>query len=169
MTSEDDAIAASISRHGWHMIAVEAGEDEPAFVYTIGLCRSLQHPEIMLFGLAPRMSHAILSDLVMDLRAGKSYASTGAYSGLLETAQVAIRPVHSSRHITHMGYAVAYYRRLGERERLAAVQLFWPDKAGRFPFESGCDPPTVERQPRMELGVPKSGLDAFLSKWSGLT
>jgi hypothetical protein len=33
------------------------------------------------------------------------------------------------------------------------VQAFWPDEAGKFPFEVGCDLAVCELQPRLDIGL----------------
>ncbi len=44
---------------------------------------------------------------------------------------------------------------------LRALQIFWPDKAGNFPFELACDPEVTQLQPRLELAALPSELRAF--------
>lgn len=63
------------------------------------------------------------------------------------------------------GYAVAFYRVYSKPERLTAVQLFWPDKAGRFPFEHGCDSEVMTLQLRLDIEVPRDELRAFMDRW----
>jgi hypothetical protein len=83
----------------------------------------------------------------------------------IEGCDVAIRPVHPTQHILRLGSAMAFYRRLARPEALTVRQVFWPDKAGRFPFEIECDPRASQMQPRMELAVPPSELKAFLDEY----
>ena len=63
-----------------------------------------------------------------------------------------------------LGYTMAFYRLRGEPQRLRAVQVLWPDKAGRFPFDAGCDPGVVARQPLLEVPVPEEELEAVLDR-----
>jgi hypothetical protein len=106
----------------------------------------------------------IFADVVADLRAGKSYATPRAYGGLLESCDVAVRPVHETRVWVLLGYTMAFYRLRGESHRLRAVQVLWPDKAGRFPFDAGCDPAVLARQPLLEEAVPPGELEAVFER-----
>jgi Domain of unknown function (DUF4262) len=163
--SEDADIAESVSKHGWHAIAVEGTEDSPPFLYTIGLCHTLSHPELIVFGWKADLAHSVVSAMVGDIRKGQVYSEGQRYAGVLEGHDVAVRPVHTTQHLLHFGYAVAYYRRLSGAELLSAVQVFWPDGTGQFPFERACDPRTAQRQPRMELAVLPSELRAFMDEF----
>ncbi len=160
--SEDARIAESVRLNGWHAIAVEGTEDEPSFLYTIGLCQTFDHPEIVIVDLDARMAHAIAAGAVARIRVGAVYRPGERHADLLEGFAMAWRPVHATRHLVLLGYAVAFYRiASAPPDRLRAVQLFWPDRAGKFPFEGDCDPRVAQRQPRLELAMLPSEVRAF--------
>jgi hypothetical protein len=48
-----------------------------------------------------------------------------------------------------MGYCTNNGR-IGELE---AMQVFWPDEQGRFPFDRGCDEAVWSAQPRLDQPV----------------
>ena len=137
----------------------------PSLIYTIGLCHQFDHPEVMVFGLDLRTAHVLLRDVVDDLRAGKSYASAGRYLGLLEGLAVTVRPVHPTQHLLYLGYAMAFYRRLGRPEMLRTVQVLWPDSHGRAPCDVGCDPAVVAAQLAVDRPVPPDTLREFLERY----
>ena len=33
------------------------------------------------------------------------------------------------------------------------MQVFWPDREGKFPFEAGCDLEVYQLQPRLDIGL----------------
>ena len=167
--SRDAEIAESVRKHGWHAIAVEETADAPTLLYTIGLCQTFGHPEVMVFGWEARFAHSIVSDMVADMKKGQFYSAGQTYPGLLDGFEVAIRPVHATQHLVHLGYATGYYRILARPELLSAIQLFWPDKAGKFPFELACDPGVAQLQPRMALAVAPSELRAFMKRFGSDT
>jgi hypothetical protein len=39
----------------------------------------------------------------------------------------------------HLGFAKGYCRHIGRAGELEAMQAFWPDSNGKFPFDVGCD------------------------------
>lgn len=161
--SEDDDIAESVQTHGWHCIAVEGTDDEPGFTYTIGLCATFGHPEIVIVGLSPRLAHQLSSALVDDLGKGIVCRPGQPRTDLLEGYAVDFRPVDRSHIETRLGYAMAFYR--SNPSALTALQLFWPDKRGRFPFELECDPDVARVQPRLEIPLTKSEVRAFRQKY----
>jgi hypothetical protein len=163
--SEDEDIEASVRKHGWHAIGVGGGVDAPSMLYTIGLCHSFSHPELVVVGLGDKTAYGVVRDMVTDIRAGKSFASGQRYSDILKGFDVLVGPVHPTQHVRHLGYAMAFYRRLERRELLSALQVFWPDKDGRFPTELTCDPHVAAAQPRWALAVPPSELKAFLDRY----
>jgi hypothetical protein len=167
--SSDEEIAASVEKHGWHGIAVQGTADEPSFVYSIGFCRSFKQPDVIIFSLDPKVAFGVLVEMVADFRAGKVYRAGNTYEGLLLGCGVSIRPVHPTQRGMRMGYGVGYYRHVGQPEAFEAVQLFWPDKAGHFPYELVCDPDVAHVQPRLELAVPPSELRAFYKRFGGST
>jgi hypothetical protein len=156
--SEDEDIAASVEKHGWHAIAVAESPHSPSFLYTIGLCAKRSHPEMIVFGLEQRQAYDLTSSLVARIGAGSSFASPGVHDRGPGEPRVGTRPVHPSQHPVYLGYAMGYYRHIAAPETLVAVQLFWPDARGVFPFEVHCNSEVAYLQPRLELPhVGKSG------------
>jgi hypothetical protein len=45
---------------GWHVIGVEEDTEGLAFAYSIGLNRSFEHPEMIIFGLQIPVMHRII-------------------------------------------------------------------------------------------------------------
>jgi hypothetical protein len=165
--SEDEAIAGSIRQHGWHAIHVGHGpsEFEPAFTYTIGFCDTFGHPECVFVWPDGQLAHGVLAAVAQRLRNGERFEPGQSYEDLIEGYRVAVRPVHQTQLVTRLGYAMGYYRRVGKPEMLRAVQLFWPDSKGRFPFEVGCDPMVALAQPRLELVVTPGEMRRFMREY----
>lgn len=147
--SEDEEIARSVAANGWHAISVN--DSSPEFIYTCGLMTTFEHPEAIIFGLNSKTAYSILAAMVEDIRGGRSFAAPGVYEGILVELPIAIRIVHPSQHEVYLGYAMGHCRHVGKPGGLAAVQVFWPDKQGRFPFESECDSELAALHPRLDL------------------
>ncbi len=148
--SYEQKIAADVERVGWSAISIS--DVSPSFVYTVGLMFSLGHPELIVFGLADE-GYNVLGAMVEDIRGGRSFASPGTYHGVLAQGSISTRPVHPSQHDPYLGYAMGYCRERGRLGELEAVQVFWPDRAGRFPFDRDCDEAVWAAQPRLDQQV----------------
>lgn len=60
---------------------------------------------------------------------------------------------------------MGYVRYLGRTGELEAMQVFWPDKAGKFPYEVGCDLDVFRCQPRLDLALTRSEMKEFERRW----
>ena len=157
-------IAEVVREHGW--FAASISDHEPPFLYSIGLMQTCGHPELIVFGLDPGDAHALLSGIVREIRAGRSYAQSGVYTVFLaEDHRVGIRRVHPTQHPPYLGFAMGYCRHLGRIGELETVQVFWPDSAGRFPFEVGCDLGVYRSQPRLDIPLTPSEIEGFERLW----
>lgn len=159
--SEDEEIAASVQRHGWHCINVAASSESAEFAYTIGLMTTWKHPEIIVFGLEAASSYAILEHAVEAIRSGESFRTGSVQTVKLGGFPVAFRGVHPSQIQIYLGYAMGHHRLLRVQGPLEALQLLWPDPTGRVPFMAGCDSNVCWLQPSLHLAVTPSELRAF--------
>jgi hypothetical protein len=107
---------------------------------------TLGHPEIVIFGLDHKLSATIINIIGKEIRSGRPFREAGLYEGLIEGFACKIRPVSKSSHKDYLGYAMWYRRHIGQAGTLEAVQLLWPDKAGLFPDEPGCDAGILRHQ-----------------------
>jgi hypothetical protein len=165
--SEDERIAESVRRHGWHAIAVEGTPEAPPFLYSIGLCDTFGHPEIVICGLNEKTGHQLVSDMVTRIRGGQRYHAGEKDQSLLGGYPVVLRSVHPTQRIVRLGFAAAYYRRAGKPDLFSALQLLWSDAQGRLPFEPRCDSEVVFLQPLLEHPVPAAELREFMRRYGG--
>jgi hypothetical protein len=158
---DDERIAESVKKYGWNAISVS--DHTPPFLYSIGLMPYGNHPELIVFGLESGEAHAILSAMIREIRIGKSFKEPGVYS-LAQDFSIGIRCVDETQHPLYLGYAMGYCRRMGRIGELQAVQVFWPDKNGKFPFDVGCDLEVYQSQPRLDLALTPSEIQEFERK-----
>lgn len=163
--SLDDEIAETVQRHGWFAASIR--DHSPPFEYTIGLMQTAQHPEFVVFGLDAGNAHALLSQLIRDIRAGHSYATPGVYTVHIGGGeyQVGFRRVHPTQHPLYLGFAMGYCTRIGRIGELEAVQAFWPDRHGKFPFDVGCDLGVWRLQPRLDMALSPEEVRRFERQW----
>jgi hypothetical protein len=149
----DDDFAEDVRTFGWSMASIS--DHKPAFQYTIGLMETLHHPEFLVFGLEPDNAHALFCGLVREIRAGHSFAEPRVYTVNLggDEHRVGFRQVHPTQHPLYLGFAMGFLTNIGRIGELEAMQAFWPDDAGKFPFDVGCDLAVYQLQPRLDIGL----------------
>lgn len=131
--SYDLRVAEIMEEHGWLIQGVAprvdaAREDGDVFSYTVGLMK-WHHPEFIIFGLPPVAAAAILNALGREVRNGRVY-ETGRHDEILVGYPAELVEVtDSTEHLTMANRVFA------DRRPVPALQIVWPDRHGRFPWE----------------------------------
>ncbi len=123
-----DYIEHCIRKAGWAGIGVSG---DPGWNYTIGLTERGQ-PELVVFGLPPAIGHAVLANAITrldDIRDG------AMLDGIATAYPAAFREIPSEEaNDRFLVQANHFYGRT-----VPVIQLVWPDRAGLFPWQRGCD------------------------------
>ena len=161
----DEAFADDVRIQGWASASIS--DHKPPFAYTIGLMQSCDHPEFIVFGLASGDVDALFTQFYRDLQASHSYAESGVYTIRLngEEHRVGFRRVHPTQHEFYLGFAMSFLTNIGRMGELQAMQAFWPDSAGKFPFEVGCDESVYELQPRLDVALSPREVREWRRQW----
>lgn len=161
----EDEIAEIVREYGWY--AASISDHQPPFLYTIGLMQTLNHPELIMFGLDAENTHALFSQLIEDIRAGRSYSEPGIRTVDIasDAYQVGFRRVDETQHELYLGFAMGYCRHIGRPGELAAMQVFWPDSRGKFPFEPGCAWEVYQLQPLLNQRLTPRELKEWRRQW----
>ena len=139
----DARVRADIARHGWHLVLIPPAHAAAGWVHTIGLSERFAHPELIVFGNDLSILAPLLNALGERVRSGQRLAANAELSGVLQGLPLALRDVDPKWTETFLGNAAWHYR----RERVAALQCFWPDPNGVFPWQSGYDESWRDDQP----------------------
>ena len=102
----DARVRDHIARFGWHLVLIPPTTEAPGWVHTIGLEERFAHPELIVFG----GDFSVLAPLLNAL---------------------AFRPIAAKWIEPFLGNAAWHYR----RDAIPALQCFWPDAMGRFPWQ----------------------------------
>ena len=78
-----------------------------------------------------------------------------------EDLRVGFRIVHPTHHPLYLGFAMGYCRYIGRFGELQAVQVFWPDRGDKLPFEAGCNLDVYQLQPRLDVSLTPSETRRF--------
>ena len=161
----EEEIAEVVREHGWFAASIR--DHQPPFLYSIGLMQTQNHPEFIMFGREVQSMHALFSQLVRNIRAGQSFAKPGVYAVNIgrDEHRVGFRRVDPTQHELYLGFAMGYCRHIGRWGELEAMQLFWPDSSGKFPFDVGCALEAYQLQPRLDIGLTPQELRKWRRQW----
>lgn len=125
-------ILADIEEHKMNISYVESDGYYPRFGYSIGLFKQLEHPELIILGLSPESTGTILNDIKSQIINGTNFIEGVNYYGFLADLPIQFIKVQRSYYKDYLGYAGWYYK---ESFDFPVLQIVWPDKNGKFPWE----------------------------------
>lgn len=143
MDKVDRKVAADIERMGWSCIGVFPTNEGhgPPFNYTVGLWHSYQHPELAMMGMSNEQLYSCLAVAVKLIQGGTSFAADTYSAEVLVAHRVAFLEVLD---VHHEELCLSMATRL--QGEVPALQMVWPDREDRFPWEPGFDPEYKDRQ-----------------------
>jgi hypothetical protein len=161
----DDQIAEAVRKYGWDAISIN--DHKPPFLYTVGLMETQKHPELIMFGLEANNTHALFSVMIREMSRGRRFAEPGIETVRIAEAEhrVGLRQVHPTQHRVYLGFAMGFCRLIGRVGELEAMQVFWPDRNGKLPFEVGCELDVFVLQPRIDLALTPREIKQFKRTW----
>ncbi|MGN7823105.1 DUF4262 domain-containing protein [Chitinophaga sp. 22536] len=141
-----ESIQEKIDLYGCFIVQVPADDYLPGFAYTIGLHQRFNHPEIICFGLSLTLMKDLLNDACGEIKTGSAFTPNTFYNGLLEDYPVHFLPVDPAYYPHYLGTAGYFY----QHQEFPAIQLVWPDKQSRFPWEPDFNPDWRRKQPLLD-------------------
>jgi hypothetical protein len=155
LDATDRKVLADVEKHGWHCLHVHDEGRLPYWSFSIGVFQTWQHPELVVFGLRDTVAHELLSHLVARVKAGEIFSGDRDYGDVLEGFACRFMDVDPEWYGTFLGYAQWFYE---TEHGFPVLQLVWPDKQGRYPWEDGyaithgSQPVLVSNRTAVELG-----------------
>lgn len=149
-----------VQEHGWSVVAISEEHELPGWTYSVGMWHTMRSPEVCMFGLRLRDMHSWINKVGAQVRAGQALQANELRHGVLDGFPVLVRPVNPSWYPDLLGLAMDFYR----RPPLPVMQLIWPDRHGRFPWEPDAGERCRTHQP--QLWLPKD--DHPPSLWTRL-
>lgn len=139
-------VRKDIAAFGCSVIAV--GDEDPPFAYTVGLWSRFKHPELILFGLPTELTADILNAIAAKIEAGAEFKVFSQLHDVGGKFGLHIKPLHGVHLDRYFGFGLRFHG-----QEFPIAQVVWPDRAGRFPEESGYDQSYSGLQPVLS-GVP---------------
>jgi len=146
-------IIQDVLQYGWHVLGVSAdpGKTDPPFSYSIGLYYTFGHPEVVITGLPHKTAHSIINAVVERLQSVGPFVPNVRTGQVLEAHDIVMRQVSPELYPPYLGYAMWFYRDISSE--FPALQVVWPDKGGRFPWEPGFDPSLLSSQFMLDVSA----------------
>lgn len=136
-----------MDQYGWAIVGVLGNRKDPPFAYTVGLLK-LGHPELIIYGLeATEGAGEILNTVGARVRDGERVLPGHVIDNALGNGYK-LMPVQVPDSSDTLTVANSFFR--GDGDPVPAIQLVWPDKLHRFPWDDGYSVP-VELQPVFAL------------------
>jgi len=138
-------VRADIEAYGWHVAMVPPERGTPGWALSVGLFERYAHPEILVFGPELPVLLKLVNRLGAHVGEGAHFAADSEHEGILEGQFLAFRAIAPKWYGAFLGNAAWHYR----SEDFPAVQCFWPDAGGAFPWQPGSDPAWRDQQPQL--------------------
>ena len=105
----------------------------PGFAYSIGLTRTCGQPELISFGLDPKLMHWMINEIASRYAHGAVLRTGERVAGLIEGHDCEVRTMGRARYREYLGYARWFYA----GDDFDVFQIVWPDTSNRFPWHAG--------------------------------
>ena len=149
-------VERNIRDHGYFITCVVGDQHNPGYCYTTGFLH-IGHPELVSFALDPSAVQFVFDRLYAEAKAGQRREIGRDAPGDIEGAPICLLPV-PPRHFTGsdcllLGFAFYYghHQELVKGEHLF-VQVVWPDRERRLPWEDDVDWTVWRDQPVLADG-----------------
>jgi hypothetical protein len=146
----DRKLLDDVDEFGVHIVHVPDDEEGPGYSFTIGLWHTFEQPEIVVFGMPEDVAHDLLNSLADDAAENKKFVADSRHDEVLVGYPVRFLAVPAERYAEYLGAAVWAY----EGTAFPCVQLVWPDKQGRWPWDAGTRDGFAASQPVLGRSSP---------------
>lgn len=148
-SERDISILDNIATIGWSFLHIQADNEGPSFSYSLGFYANYGQPEIILLGLPQETAHQLLNIVAIRFAGAKQpYETYKAYDDIADGMRIAFIPVARNHYPPYLGYAGWFYGSV--KTEFPALQMVWPDREGRLPWEPGYDGAFAAMQPLLD-------------------
>lgn len=152
LTESERTILDDIEAEGVHVVHVGGEGDDLEYSFSVGLWHSFEQPEVIVFGLPTEIAEDLIQAIADDASDGKLCLAGSQNDGLIQSVTVRFFEVPKPQYRDYLGEAVWAY----ENDDFPAVQLVWPDKQGRWPWEEDVREGFRDSQPVLGRSEPEA-------------
>lgn len=161
-------IEQGIEQQGFYVCNFEADDTCPAFSYSVGLRETQNHPDFLTMGLSLEMNSYLVVAAAEAVKSGTEIEPNHEYEGFLNGFPIRFINILKEHMPNHFGFGFEYYRKKGD-PTFDAMQIVWPDKLGKWPWDQDvaknmpyCQK-LLDRDPHFSFYAP-TNLAAFCSR-----
>jgi hypothetical protein len=147
LSDHEKNVLLRLEERGWFVNKIMADESAPQFAYSFGLYERWQQPELILAALELDTMHRLINDAGDLIRRGARFNDGDTSNDLLEGLPVTFRSVNPTWRHKLMTWTSWYYA----DSNFPALQIVWPDRAGRFPWDPNFDRRIKQMQPDLSI------------------
>ena len=140
-------ILKDVEEHRVYIAFVESDGYCPRFGYSIGLYKEFNHPELIVIGLDPESTGAIINNAKDEIEKGTRFIEEVKYQGFLVELPVRFVRVQKGHYSDYLGYAGWYNDNSFD---FPTLQIVWPDRKGKFPWEVAFNETFKFKQPLLD-------------------
>lgn len=127
-------IAQFIEQFGVAIINVPETINTPPYSYTVGLVESIEHPEMIVFGLPADISSNVLNDIIEMLKATAESLQDGDILNDISNYPLIAKKVSNKHLSTYAKRAFDYFKTTSLS--LEFFIIYWPDENTKYPWDS---------------------------------
>ena len=144
----DKIIIRNVREHGCHIVGINGDEKGPGYAFSIGLFVNYGQAEVVIFGFEGRVAARIIN-YVRDCAAeGQKFVAGDVCDDILADYKVCFVEVPLEAYRSYLGTAIWFY--LKSPRPFPCLQIVWPDREGRFPWQTGYDADLKDLQPLLK-------------------
>lgn len=145
-TPDQQRVLDDIRKYGCHVIHVQRAGGESPYTYTIGIGRTSDAPDVVLFGQPHATAHRLLHAYNQRIRRDERFDVGQVADGFLKGQQVAFRPVAAA----HLMPLFAWNAWLHDGPGFRMLQMVYPTLEGIWPWDDMADEWIRRLQPLLD-------------------
>jgi hypothetical protein len=150
LTPAEQKLLDDVDEFGLHIVHVAETEAAPGYSFSVGLWESFEQPEVVVVGLPDEVAEDLLNSLADEAAEGTRFLAGQDHQGLVVGYPVRFVGVPEAMVPTWLPTAQWAYA----GATFPCVQLVWPDKQGRWPWDPAVREGFAAAQPVLGREAP---------------
>jgi hypothetical protein len=144
-----------VEQFGWTKLHVRSVQGDPTsqimFTVTVNLDEAFGLPELIIFGLNQDTINGMIAGIIKKGEEGFKWDGTPTrFDNILTGYPIELRAMHPEGVPILFDRNISWRKATARPELEGAVQVFWPGKDGKFPFDEGYTD-AFHDQPRLDI------------------